>query len=85
MSTTNRPTHEIKLGRIRASIWANKSARHEVWFSVSVSRVYREGDQWKTTASFGRDDLPVVAKAAEMAYAWIWKANGRNGESDADS
>jgi hypothetical protein len=37
-------------------------------------RLYRDGDEWKTTASFGRDDLPLVSKAAEMAYAWIWNA-----------
>ena len=24
-------------------------------------------------ASFGRDDLPLLAKVADMAYAWIWE------------
>ena len=77
MSSGNRPVHEIKLGRVRASIWTNKNDRQDVWFSVSISRFYRDGDDWKTTtASFGRDDLPLVSKAAEMAYAWIWNAQG---------
>ncbi len=76
MSCGNRPAHEIKLGRIRASIWTNESDRQEAWFNVSISRAYRDSDQWKTTTSFGRDDLPLVAKAAEMAYAWIWNAKG---------
>ena len=80
MSSGNRPVHEIKLGRIRASIWTNSSDRQDVWFNVSVSRVYRDGDQWKTSTSFGRDDLPLVAKAVEMAYAWIWNAKGNNGD-----
>lgn len=74
MSCSNRPIHEIELGRIRASIWTNVSDRNDVWFTVSIVRLYREGDQWRTTTSFGRDDLPLVSKAAEMAYAWIWKA-----------
>jgi hypothetical protein len=78
MSSGNRPIHEIKLGRIRASIWTNESYRQDVWFNVSISRVYRDGDQWRTAASFGRDDLPLVAKAAEMAYAWIWNAKGKH-------
>ena len=72
MSSSRRPVHEIKLAEIRASIWANQSERRAVWYSVSVSRAYREGDIWKDSTSFGRDDLPLVAKAAEMAYAWIW-------------
>jgi len=74
MSSGNRPVHEIKLGRIRASIWTNHSDRQDVWFNVSISRCYRDGDEWKTTTSFGCDDLPLVSKAVEMAYAWIWNA-----------
>ncbi len=76
MSSGNRPVHEIKLGRIRASIWTNESDRQDVWFNVSISRAYRDGDHWKTTTSFGRDDLPLVSKAAEMAYTWIWNSKG---------
>lgn len=72
MSSPNRPIHEIKLGRIRASIWANGRDGKNTWFNVSFARLYRDGDEWKTTSSFGRDDLPLVSKAAEMAYAWIW-------------
>ena len=76
MSSGIRPIHEIKLGRIRASVWTNESENQESWFSVSITRVYRDGNEWRTTTSFGRDDLPLVAKAADMAYAWIWKAKG---------
>ena len=72
MAESQRPVHEIKLGRIRASIWANRSDRQGVWHSVTVSRLYRDGDAWKETTSFGRDDLPLVSKAAELAYGWIW-------------
>jgi len=72
MSNGQRPVHEIKLGRVRASIWANRSGRNTAWYSVSLVRCYRDGDTWKETSSFGRDDLPLVAKASEMAYRWIW-------------
>lgn len=72
MSTSERPVKEIKLGRIRASIWANESPNQRVWHSVVVSRIYRDGETWKESNSFGRDDLPVISKAAELAYAWIW-------------
>lgn len=77
MSNANRPVHEFKLGRIRASIWPNENDRRETWFSVSIERVYRDGDQWRTTTSFGRDDLPLISKASELAYAWIWNEKGR--------
>lgn len=66
-----RPTHEIKLGKIRAAIWANESKQDKLWFNVTVTRLYKEDDQWKDTSSFGRDDLPIVNKAIDMAYGWI--------------
>lgn len=68
----NKPIHEIRLGRIRAAIWQNHSENGDAWFNVTVSRSYRDGEETKDTTSFGRDDLPIVAKVADMAYAWIW-------------
>lgn len=79
MRTRQPPVHEIRVGRVRASIWANRGERNDAWFSVSIARQYRDDDGWKDTASFGRGDLPVVAKITEMAYAWIWnQSSSRN-------
>ena len=72
MSQKLKPAHEIRLGRIRAAIWANHTDNREIWFNITVSRLYKDGDQWKDTTAFGRDDLPLLAKVADMAYAWIW-------------
>lgn len=71
MAQKAKPVHEIQLGRIRAAIWANHTEAHGTWFNVTVTRRYKEADRWQDTTSFGRDDLPIVAKAADMAYAWI--------------
>src|SRR5690606_22683302 len=54
-----RPVHEVRLGRIKAAVWENQTqngTRH----NVTLSRLYKDGDQWKDSASFGRDDLPLV-------------------------
>lgn len=67
-----KPVHEIRLGRIRASIWVNQSEDGHAWFNVTVSRLYKDGDRWRDSAGYGREDLPLVAKVADMAYAWIW-------------
>lgn len=74
MSNSLSPVHEIQIGRIRATIWRNQNDGR-AWFSVQVVRLYREGDTWKSTSSFSRDDLPVVAKVADMAYSWIWSSD----------
>ncbi len=68
----DKPVHRIRLGRIVAAIWPNRTRDGRVWFNVTIMRSYKDGDQWNDTSTFGRDDLPMVAKAADMAYAWIW-------------
>ena len=78
-----KPAHEVRLGRIRAAIWANENGQDDVWFNVTVSRLYNDGDEWKDTHSFRRDDLPIVAKVLDMAYAWIWSQQQATSSSQA--
>ena len=79
----NRPVHQIRLGAIQAAIWPNHSEKTgESWYTVTVSRSYRVEEQFKDTKKFYRDDLPIVSKAIEMAYAWIWE-HPAPGESEA--
>ena len=42
------------------------------WFNVTVARLYKDGDDWRDSQSFRRDDLPIVAKAMDMAFTWVW-------------
>src|ERR1700728_1719968 len=65
-----RPAYEIRLGRIKATIWANQND-NGTWFNVVLSRNYKDGDEWKSSSSFGRDELLTVAKIADLANSWI--------------
>ena len=83
-----RPVHEIRMGRVRAAIWQNRTD-NGIRHNVTVSRLYKEGDDRKDSSSFGRDDLPLVAKVCDQAHSWIFaqsseKPNG-NGHSGNDS
>jgi len=67
-----KPVHEIRLGRVKAAIWANETEqglRH----NVTITRIYKDGNDWKTSHSFGRDELPLVLKVADMAHSWIFQ------------
>ena len=70
-----KPAHEIRLGRVKATIWANET-ESGIRHNVTVSRLYRDGDEWKQSSSFGRDDLPLVAKVADLAHLWIYEQAG---------
>src|SRR5436190_4055 len=39
---------------------------------VAVSRLYKDGEEWKSSESFGRDDLPLLCKVADQAHTWIF-------------
>lgn len=66
------PVHQIRFGLIKASVWENNTKsgqRHR----VSVVRLYKDGDVWKESSRFGRDDLPVAAKVLDLAHTWIFQ------------
>jgi hypothetical protein len=66
-----RPIHEIRLGRIRAAIWENKSAKG-TFRTVTLTRLYKQGSTWKESASFDRLDLPLVIKVVDRAHSWLY-------------
>ncbi|SFJ58663.1 hypothetical protein [Planctomicrobium piriforme] len=71
-STKQQPVHEIRFGAVKAAIWQNETAvgtRH----NVTVSRIYKDGEDWKQTDSFGRDDLQLLAKVVDLAHTWIFE------------
>ena len=69
--TTRRPVHEIRLGRIKAAIWENET-REGTRHNISLTRIYKDGNTWKDSTSFGRDDLPLLAKVADLAHTWVY-------------
>lgn len=76
----NRPVKEINLGAIKAVVWLNETQsgpRHNVQFQ----RLYLDGDEWKQSESFGRDDLLPLAKLADMAHTWIHAEVKKNRET----
>lgn len=66
----NRPAHEVRLGSVKAVVWRNDTETG-ARYNTTFIRLYKEGEKWKTTQSFGRDDLLLVAKAADQAHTWI--------------
>lgn len=67
---SNKPVAEIRIGMIRAAIWA-RPYEEGVSHNVTFNRIYRSGDEWRRTESFGRDDLLILAKVADQAHSWI--------------
>ena len=67
-----KPISAVRIGRVKAAIWPNETegrTRHNVTFS----RLYKDGDKWKSTQSFSRNDLLVLTKVADLAHSRIFE------------
>ena len=73
MASDKKPAHEIRLGRVKATIWGNEMEGGGFRHNVQIRRIYKEGEEWKSSDSFGRDELLLVAEAAKQAALWIYQ------------
>jgi hypothetical protein len=73
MKTKQKPIHEIRLGTVKAAIWRDQTGE-STFHNVTFSRLYKDGDTWGSSESFGRDDLPKLVLVAQKAYEWIFTA-----------
>ncbi|MCA9124042.1 MAG: hypothetical protein H6822_19235 [Planctomycetaceae bacterium] len=69
---SKKPVHEIRFGLVKASIWENNT-KNGTRFSISVCRLFKDGDTWRESSRYGRDDLPLLAKVADKAHTWIFE------------
>ena len=52
-------------------------------YCVTLSRSYKDGENaWKETASFGADDLLLLAKTADEAHTWITKQHSADASTE---
>ena len=70
-----KPVFEIRRGLIKVRIWQRKS-KNGVRFSLTVVRLFRNGDQWKESTRLGRDDIPLVRLLLDKAHTWILNQGG---------
>src|SRR5512135_913231 len=80
-----RPVKVIRMRNLRANIWANRLPSGDLAYNVTFDRLYREPDQtdgqsevtkrgdWKQSQSFGRDDLLLLAKLADLAHTEVYR------------
>ena len=74
MATHNKPVAELRIGAVEATVWENEVGgitRHNVTFS----RICRDEERWKTTHSFGFNNLLTLAKLADQAHTLIAERN----------
>ncbi len=80
------PLRVLRLGRVKATIWEN-TAEDRAFYNVKFTRTYVDDQkQFKDSDNFGRDELLLLAKLADLAHTFVCDqaaANTRPQESAA--
>ena len=69
-----KPVQTIRVDDCSASIWEREftvKGKPTKFISISFERSYKDGEDWKNTDSYGREDLLVLAYIAKEAFRWI--------------
>ena len=76
----NLPVHAVRHRNIKASIWRNETDKGPM-YKVTVTRSYKENEEWRDTHSFGYDDLMNVAKLMYDAHSYISSVRAKESAS----
>ena len=68
----SKPVSEIRIGSVKAVIWPN-GTEGRIRYTATFSLLYKDGEQRKTTQTFGRNDLSVLAKVADQTHTRIFE------------
>lgn len=86
MKSDKKPAFEHRLNHIRVTCWENRSTEGRQWFNTSVTRRYRDGEEWKESTTFnGLADLTLVAECIRLAMEFVRRAEASEPESGVDT
>ena len=69
MAINNKPSHSLRGGNIKATIWENVGEKGP-FFATTFSRPFQSG-AWRNGTSFGLNDLEALMNVALEAKEWI--------------
>jgi hypothetical protein len=86
----NRPETEISSGNISIAVWNNKQSdgRGNSFYSksITISKRYRAGEEWKKTSNYRPDELPkIIVLLSELYRELILEKNDERESNNAQS
>ena len=69
-----KPVATFRRRGVAVSVFANQIEVEDklvTFHKVAIQRIYRDGDEFKSTTGFGRDDLPILSLLVSQAWEFI--------------
>lgn len=63
------PAQRFRIGSVTAAIWKSDAG----FFNVTLTRSYKDGNDWKSTDNLNHGDLLNGARVLQRAEDWISK------------
>ena len=68
------PVDSIKYGGVKVDVWENKGEKSN-FYSFTIQRSYKAGDEWKNTNSLRQQDLPKAILGLQKAFEKSFETN----------
>lgn len=78
----NAAVKRFKARGVHVSVFENQSDDGRKFYKASLQRIYKEGEEFKTTSSLSRDDLPVAQHLLNQAWAWMLEAEAVKNDAE---
>lgn len=79
----NSPVARVKIGGVSAAIFRNEGEKG-AFHTATIERSYKDGDDWKTTNSFGTKDLAALSAVSQEALSKCLEFDAAENEEEFD-
>jgi hypothetical protein len=70
--SNNLPVFTCRHRALKAAVWRNESEENGPFFNTTVGRSYKDDkDEWQEAASFGYDDVLIIAELLRTCHGFI--------------
>ena len=66
----DKPIKKFRIGFVQAAIWRNDGT-NSAFYTVTLQRSYKDGDEYKNTEQLGSADLLNAAEVLKRAESYI--------------
>ena len=64
------PAHQLRSRSIKCAVWKNESANGS-FYTQTLERLYKDGEVWKSSHSFGIGDTADIELVLTQAREWV--------------
>jgi len=65
----NKPVKKVSARGITASVWENEGKNDSKYYTLSLQRSYKDGEDWKNTDTLRLQDVPDAVAVLQKVYA----------------